>query len=179
VRRLIPIALFLPLLVGCGNRNLILTVDILSFMDPASKVVDYTIPVPVPNDTVEVFSDSLNLLQGVGDVTRAVAASMDLAASFDNTSGAATGDLLIYVASANAADPFTTTPFADVPFQLFPGQVTNVSTHVEASAALAEVLTHDRAKVGVRVVFNGTAFPIQGTETLTKLQATVIMKKDL
>lgn len=179
MRRLILIALFLPLLAGCGNRNLILTVDILSFMDPASKVVNYSIPVPVPNDTVEVFSDSLNLLQGVGDVTRAVAASMDIAASFDNTSGAATGNLLIYIASADSSNPFTTTPFADVPFQLFAGQVTNVSTHVEASAALAEVLTHDRAKVGVRVVFNGTSFPIQGTETLTQLQATVIMKKDL
>lgn len=180
MRRLTLIALFLPLLAGCGNRNLIMTVDILSFMDPATRQVDYgPIPSGFPNDTIEVFSDSLNLLQGVGDVTRAVAASMDLAASFDNTSGAATGDLLIYLASADSTDPFTTTPFADVPFQLFAGQVTNVSTHVEASAALAEVLTHDRAKVGVRVVFNGTAFPIQGTETLTKLQATVIMKKDL
>lgn len=179
MRRLTLIALFLPLLAGCGNRNLVLTVDILSFMDPASKVVNYSIPVPVPNDTVEVFSDSLNLLQGVGDVTHAVAASMDIAASFDNTSGAATGNLLIYIASANASDPFTTTPFADVPFQLFAGQVTNVSTHVEASAALAEVLSHDRAKVGVRVVFNGTSFPIQGTETLTQLTATVILKKDL
>ena len=179
MRRLIPIALFLPLLVGCGNRNLILTVDILSFMDPGSKVVDYSIPAPIPSDTVEVFADSLNLLQGVGDVTRAVSASMDIAASFDNTSGAATGDLLIYIAAADAANPFTTSPFADVPFTLLPGQVTNVSTHVEASAALAEALTHDRAMVGVRVVFNGTSFPIQGTETLTQLTATVIMKKDL
>jgi len=179
VRRLIPIALFLPLLVGCGNRNLILTVDILSFLDPASKVVNYNIPVPIPSDTVEVFSDSLSLLQGVSDVTRAVAASMDIAASFDNTSGAATGDFLIYIASADSSDPFTTTPIADVPFQLLAGQVTNISTHVDASPALAEALTHDKAQVGVRVVFNGTAFPIQGTETLTKLTATVIMKKDL
>ncbi|HZI89005.1 MAG TPA: hypothetical protein VFD83_00975 [Candidatus Polarisedimenticolia bacterium] len=172
-------ALLVPLLAGCGNRNLVLTVDILSFMDPASKVVNYSIPAPIPSDTVEVFADSLNLLQGVGDVTNAVAASLDLAASFDNTSGAATGDLLIYIASANASDPFTTTPFADVPFTLLPGQITNVSTHVEASPALAEALTHDRAMVGVRVVFNGTSFPIQGTETLTQLQATVILKKDL
>ena len=71
------------------------------------------------------------------------------------------------------------TPIADVPFQLLAGQVTNVNTHVDTSPALAEVLTHDRAKVGVRVIFNGTSFPIQGTETLTKLTATVVMKKDL
>jgi hypothetical protein len=179
VRRLIPIALLLPLLVGCGNRNLILTVDILSFMDPGSRTVNYNIPVPIPSDTIEVFSDSLNLLQGVSDVTQAVAASLDIAASFDNTSGAATGNLLIYFAAADAADPFTTTPIADVPFTLLAGQVTNVSTHIDASPALAEVLTHDRAKVGLRIIFNGTSFPIQGIETLTQLTATVIMKKDL
>ena len=108
-----------------------------------------------------------------------MAASLDIAASFDNTSGAATGNLLLYIASADSSNPFTTTPIADVPFQLLPGQVTNVSTHVDASASLAEALTHDKAEVGLRVIFNGTAFPIQGTETLTKLLATVIMKKDL
>jgi len=179
VRRLIPFALLFPLLAGCGNRNLILTVDILSFLNPSSKVVSYNIPVPAPSDTVEVFSDSLNLLQGVSDVTRAVAASMDIAASFDNTSGAATGSFLIYIASADSSSPFTTTPIANVPFTLLAGQVTNVSTHVDASASLAEALTHDKAQVGLRVIFNGTAFPIQGTETLTQLTATVIMKKDL
>ena len=179
MRRLIPLALLLPLLAGCGNRNLILTVDILSFLDPSTKVVNYSIPVPIPSDTVEVFSDSLNLLQGVSDVTRSVAASLDIAASFDNATGAATGDLLIYFAAASATTPFTTTPIADVPFQLFPATVTNVSTHIDASPALAAVLANDRAKVGLRVVFNGTSFPIQGIETLTKLTATVILKKDL
>jgi len=165
--------------MGCGNRNLILTVDILSFLDPASKVVNYNIPVPIPSDTVEVFSDSLSLLQGVSDVTRAVAASLDIAASFDNTSGAATGNLLIYIAAADSSNPFTTTPIADVPFTLLAGQITNISTHVDASASLAEALTHDKAEVGLRVVFNGTSFPVQGTERLTQLLATVIMKKDL
>ena len=79
MRRLIPIALLLPLLVGCGNRNLILTVDILSFMDPGSRTVNYGPIPPTPSDTVEVFSDSLNLLQGVSDVTRVMSASLDVA----------------------------------------------------------------------------------------------------
>ncbi|HMI32192.1 MAG TPA: hypothetical protein VK527_10700 [Candidatus Limnocylindrales bacterium] len=180
MRRLIPIALLLPLLAGCGNRNLILTVDILSFMDPSTRTVDYgPIPSGFPNDTVDVFSDSLNLLQGVGDVTNVVSASLDVAASFDNATGSGTGDVLIYFAAADSATPFTTTPVADIPFQLLAGQITNVSTHVDASPALAEALTHDRALVGVRITFNGTTFPIQGTETLTQLRATVVMKKDL
>ena len=179
MRRLIPIALLLPLLVGCGNRNLILSVDILSFMGPSTRVVNYNVPVPIPSDTVEVFADSLHLLQGVGDVTRVAAASLDIGASFDNATGAATGNFLIYFAAADSATPFTTTPIANIPFQLLPGQITNVNSHIDASPALAEVLTHDRVKVGLRVIFNGTAFPIQGTETLTKLLATVVLKKNL
>jgi hypothetical protein len=180
VRRLIPIALLLPLLAGCGNRNVILSVDILSFMDPSTRIVNYgPIPSGFPNDTVEVFSDSLSLLQGVGDLTRVASASLDMAASFDNTSGSGNGDILVYFAAADSTTPFTTTPIADVPFQLLAGQITNVSTHVDASPALAAVLTHDRAKVGLRLIFNGTSFPIQGTETLTKLLATVVLKKDL
>ena len=179
-RLLIPIALLLPLLVGCGNRNLILTVNILSFMDPSTRTVNYDpIPMGFPNDTIEVFSDSLNLLQGVSDVTQVASASLDIAASFDNATGDATGDVLIYFAASDSATPFTTAPIADVPFTLLAGQVTNVSTHIDASPALAEVLTHDRALVGLRIIFNGTSFPIQGTETLTQLTATVVMKKDL
>ena len=179
MRRLIPIALLLPLLAGCGNRNLILTIDILSFMDPATRAVNYGPIPPSPSDTVEVFADSLNLLQGVGDVTRVASASLDVAASFDNASGAATGDFLIYFAAADSANPFTTTPIADIPFQLLAGQISNVNTHVDTSPVLAEVLTHDRAKVGLRIIFNGTSFPIQGRETLTKFAATVVLKKDL
>ncbi len=182
MRRIIPIAILaaVPLLSGCGNRNLILTVDILSFLDPSSRVVNYgPIPAGFPQDTIDVFSDSLNLLPGVGDVTNVASASLKVGASFDNASGAADAEFLVYFAAADSSDPFTTTPIADIPVQLLPGQITNVSTQVDASPALAEALTHDRTKVGLRLVFSGTSFPVQGIETLTQLTAIVVLKKDL
>ena len=181
MRRLLPIALLLalPLSAGCGNRSLILTVDILSFMDASSRSIAYgPIPSGLP-DTVDVFSDSLNLLQGVGDVTQVASASLKIGASFDNTTGAANARFLVYISSADSTDPFTTTPIADIPVQLLPGQVTNVSTEITSSPALADALTHDKAKVGVQLIFTGTSFPVQGTESLTQLTAIVVTKKDL
>jgi hypothetical protein len=182
VRRFLAIAILtaLPLVCGCGNRNLILTVDVLSFLDPSSRQESYgPIPSGFPQDTVDVFSDSLNLLPGIGDLSRVASASLKVGASFDNASGAANAEFLVYFAGADSSDPFKTTPIADIPVQLLPGQVTNVNTEIDASPALAEALTHDRAKVGIRLVFSGTSFPVQGVETLTQLTAIVVLKQDL
>lgn len=181
MRRLFPIAILLalPLFAGCGNRSLILTVDILSFMDSSSRSLDYgPIPAGFPVDTVDVYSDSLNLLQGVGDVTEVASATLKVGASFDNATGAADGRFLVYISSADSTDPFTTTPVADIPVQLLPGQITTMSTEIASSPALADALTHDKAKVGVQLIFAGSSFPVQGTETLTQLTAIVVTKKD-
>ena len=181
MRRFLWIAILAALpLAGCGNRNLILTVDVLSFMDPASRQTSYgPIPSGVPVETVTVFQDSLSLLQGVGDLSRVASASLKVGASFDNTSGTANVEFQVYVAPETAASPFSVPPIADLPVQLLPGQVTNVNTTINASPILADALTHDRAKVAVRMIFTGTTFPIQGTETLTELTAIVVLKQDL
>src|SRR6266850_3514639 len=78
VRRWILPVLVLPaLLGGCGDRNLILTVDILSFLDPAARSTSYgPIPAGIPATSVDVVNDSLNLLQGLHDVTKVVSASL-------------------------------------------------------------------------------------------------------
>jgi hypothetical protein len=183
VRRLLLAIVMLPALVaGCGDRNLILTVDILSFLDPSAKTTAYgPIPPGLPSTSVDVVSDSLNLLQGIGDVTRVVTASLRIGASFDNQTGSANGNFLLYIAPGDSADPFTTPPIASIPVSLLPGQVTNVNTEVSSSPALAAALTQDRAKFGLRLTFDtsGSAGFVQGTETLTELKAIVVTKKDL
>ncbi len=175
--------LLLPLLLGgCGDRSLILTVDVLSFLSPSDVSQSYTIPGGFSADTVDVASESVNLLPGVQDVTEVVSATLKVGASFDNQTGTASGVLLIYIASADSTGPFTTTPIASIPVSLTPNNVTNVSTEV-TSVALAEALVHDSARVGVRITFDTTATPplqfVTGTETITQLLAVVITKKNL
>jgi hypothetical protein len=182
MRRWILVLLMLPFLAaGCGDRSLILTVDILSFLDPADVTRPYgPIPAGLPATTVDVASEEVSLLPGVEDVTEVSSAKLEIGASFDNTTGTASAHLLVFITSADSADVFSTAPIADIPVSLTPGNVTNVSTEV-TSAALAEALVQDKVKIGIRISFDTTASlaPVQGTETITLLRATVITKKKL
>ena len=175
--------LLLPLLLGgCGDRSLILNVDVLSFLGPSESSQTYSVPGGMPSTTMDVASQSVNLLPGVQSVTEVASATLKIAASFDNQTGAASGTLLIYIASADSTDPFTTTPIASVPVTLTAGNVTNVSTEI-SSTQLAEALVQESARVGIRIDFDSTPTPplqfVSGTETITQLLATVVTKKSL
>jgi hypothetical protein len=170
------------LLGGCGDRSLILTVDVLSFLDPGDVSQGYSVPGGMPAASMDVASESVNLLPGIEDVTEIASATLSLAASFDNQTGAASGTLLVYITPADLSDPFSAPPVASVPVPLTPNNVTNVSTEI-TSAALAEALVQESAQVAVRITFDSTPTPplqfVAGTQTLTEIRATVITKKDL
>ena len=175
--------LLLPLAAaGCGDRSLILTVDVLSFLSTSDVSQSYSVPGGLPSTTMDVVSESLNLLPGVEDVTEVASASLKIGASFDNQTGNASGTLLIYIAPGDSTDPFTTTPIASIPVTLTPGNVTNVSTEV-SSIELARAMVSASARVGIRIKFDSTGTPplqfVTGTETITQLLATVITKKKL
>lgn len=183
MRRAAALLLLIPLLIaGCGDRSLILTVDVLSFLDPADVSQGYSVPGGMPTSTMDVASESVNLLPGVEDVTEIASATLNLAASFDNQTGDASGTLFVYITSADSADPYSAPPIASVPVALTPNNVTNVSTEI-TSAALAAALVQESAQVAVRITFDSTSTPplqfVAGTETLTQILATVITKKDL
>ena len=183
MRRASAFLLFAPLLLcGCGDRSLILTVDVLSFLQPSDVSQSYNVPGGVPATSIDLASQNVNLLPGVEDVTEIASATLHLEASFDNTTGTASDTLLIYIASADSTDPFSTVPIASVPVALTPGNVTNVSTDV-TSDALAAALVQESAKIGVRLTFDSTSTPplqmVAGTETLTQIRAIVITKKNL
>jgi len=183
MRRVLPFAFALALLAaGCGDRSLILTVNVLSFLDPSETSVAYSVPGGLPSATVDVADQTVNLLQGVDDVTDIASATLDIAASFDNQTGTATGTLLFYAVPSDTVSPFTSTPIASIPISLTPGTITNVSAQV-SSDALAQALVSDRARIGVRISLDTSATPalqfVAGTETLTQLLATVVTKKKM
>jgi hypothetical protein len=178
---LLLVASMLPL-AGCGDRSLILTVDVLSFLKPTDVSQSYTVPGGVPSTTMDLATQSVNLLPGIQDVTEIATATLHIEASFDNTAGTANGTFLLYIASADSTDPFVTAPIASIPVSLTPGNITNISTDV-TSAALAAALVQASATIGLRVTFDSTPTPplqtVAGTETITQLRATVITKQKL
>jgi hypothetical protein len=182
MRRALALLLILPLLmVGCGDRSLIVTVDILSFLDPGERAEDYNVPGGLSRIDVDVASDNLNLLPGIEDATDVVTATLDVQASFDNRTGSASGMLRLFMAPGNT-DPFTTAALDSLPVTLTPSTVTNVEKQI-TSRQLADALVQKSARIGVRVSFDtrATAFTdsVTGTMTISKLTATVITKKNL
>ena len=168
--------------VGCGDRSLILTINVLSFLDPSDVSTSYNVPGGLPNVTVDVADQPVNLLQGIDDATDVVSATLDIGASFDNQTGTASGTLLFYAVPSDTTPVFLSTPIASIPVSLTPGTVTNVSTRV-TSDALAQALVSDHARVGLRLTLDTSATPalqfVSGTETITQLVATVVTKKKM
>ena len=88
----------LAILAGCGNRNLILRVDLLSFLDPADTQAHYG---PVPgglSDSVTVTAARrINLLPGLKDVTVVQDVTVYVAGEFHNLTGTGSGTLKVFL----------------------------------------------------------------------------------
>jgi hypothetical protein len=185
VRRIIALLVLLSLALasgGCGDRSLVLTVNLLSFLDPAQRTQAYgPLPPNIAVQNVDVASQEVNLLEGLGDAVDVESASLRLGVRFANETGSATGSLRVYIAPADSADPYSVPPIADVPVTLTPGDTTHVATEVASSPALAAALTQSRAKVAVRLSVDTTGSPavLQGVETIEELVAIVVTKRSL
>lgn len=169
-------------LAGCGDRSLVLTVNLLSFLDPADRTAAYG---PIAPDVVtpglDVASQEVNLLQGLGDAVDVESATLRIGVRFENQTGSATGSIRVYIAPGDSADPFTVPPVADIPVTLAPNDTVHVATEVPSSPELAAALTQSRAKVGIRIFFDttGSLAPLQGVETSEELVAIVVTKRSL
>lgn len=177
---LLPLLAALVALPGCGDRSLVLTVNLLSFLSPADRTEAYgPIPPGVAASNVDVASREVNLLEGLGDAVDVESASLRIGARFENQTGSATGSLRVYIAPGDSADPFTVPPLADIPVTLAPNDTTHVATEIASSPELAAALTQSRAKVGIRISFDttGSLAPLQGVETSEELVAIVVTKR--
>jgi hypothetical protein len=168
--------------VQCGEKDLILTVDLLSYVGPEYISTEYgPVPPGTPATVFELIQVEADLLQGVDGATQVKSATLQVGADFVNESGSAAGSLAVFIASANDPEPFSTTPVADIPVTLQPGHTTTVSEVIPSTPELLEVLTTDEAWFAVRLTYNteGSAEDLRGVVTLTELTAVLVTKTDL
>ena len=177
-----PIALLIALaLAGCGNKNLILRVDLLSFLTSSETQAHYG---PVPgglSDSVTVTpSRQINLLPGIRDITTVSDVSIDAAGKFVNATGSGTGTVKIFV-SAAGTDPFTTdTSPIVLPITLAPATTDSVAVTINADSQLADLFLGDKAQLGIRVTLNSAVGPaLEGDFTLTRLRAVVTARQNI
>lgn len=174
------LALAVAPLAGCGDRNLVLNVDVLSFMS-ASQTAASVGPLPAMPGGVHVPESPLvdalevNLLEGLTSAVSVRDVAVRLAAEFADSTGAGAETLRVYV-SDPGVDPRTTIPVFSVPVALTPGRCDTVRASLQGDPRVAELFTRRRMKLTVTTALRG---PTSGADLnarvrLLGLDATVI-----
>ncbi len=167
---------------GCGDRNMILTVNLLSFIPPADRSGAYgPIPAGLVATSVDLVDQEVTLLPGLSSTVDVESASLRIAMRFENQTGSASGHVRIYLAPSDSTSPFGVPPLADVPVTLAPNDTVQVASEIASSPALAAAFTQVHARLGVRVTFDttGSLSVLQGTEATEELLGIVVTKRSL
>lgn len=126
VRRILALAATAALLAGCGDRNLVLKVDVLSFTPPASRQKDFgpipAIPGGLATGELPVVNDQhISLLAGLSDAATIKSVTLSYGALAIDFDGAGLDTVRVYMSDI-ATDPRTTPPVLTQAITLVPGQ---------------------------------------------------------
>lgn len=168
------------LFLGCGDRNLIMKVDVHSFLD-ASETEGFYGPVPagLTGSTTYTTARDVNLLSGVEGIVAVESVDISLSGVFDNATGA--GDALFVAVfrrpSGEAVDSLV------VPVRLEPAGRDTLEAQLTGSAALAELLTGSQVRLDLRLDLAADAppanlDPLAGEFALTRFLAVLVARRD-
>jgi len=158
------------LLVGCGDRNLVLKVDVLSYLDPQmTQVAVGPIP-PTPGGFVsgeqEVLSQDINLVDGMSSVAEVQGISISMSAEVADSTGSGADTLRLYL-SDPAVNPRSTAPVMVVPITLTPGVTDTVAVSVGGDTRVADLFTQKRLRLTMTTSFRG---PSSGPDLNARLK---------
>ena len=179
-RALIVLAAAALALSGCGDHNLVLKVDVLSYLDPALRAVAFG-PVPVApgglatGEQALVDDEAINLLDGLSSVAEVRTVSIRLAAFAHDSTGSGLDTLRIY-ASAEDTAPLATPPVVTLVVALAAGQDTTLDVTVPADARVAELFVKRKMRLSVTTSLRGpeSGDPLNGRVELRAFEAIVI-----
>jgi len=169
-------------LFGCGDRNLILGVDALSFTSAADRVVAFgpvpALPLPIRTGEIPVFNDiKVNLIDGTKQVMDVQSVTIAFAADIADSTGAGLDTLRVYM-SDQATSPVTTTPVATIPVTLVPGQHSPVGVLINGDPRVNALFAQQQVRVTVTTSLQGPASgqALNGRLTVTQLHADVVAR---
>lgn len=178
-------ALAAVMLAGCGDRQLVLNVDVMSWVDPASVSGSFG-PVPaVPGGLAsgeQTLLDGLEipLVEGFGQLTSVDIVTFRISAIVRDSTGSGADTLRLYL-SDPAVDPRTTPPVITLPIELQPGVTDTVLATADGDERVARLFVDGALKLSlttsVRGPANGDA--LNGSFRLNAIDATVIASRKL
>ena len=176
-RAFIVIAVAALALAGCGNHNLVLKVDVLSYLSAAQKNITVG-DVPegsLPGPVAIVPDMTINLVDGLNDAAKVRSVTLSLGGLVTVGSGSGSGRFKLYM-SGEGVDPLTTPSVMNVPVTFSAAQPGVVAVETAGSAAVAELFTQKNLHLAMVLDSLVIAAPgvTQMSVTLNKLEAIVI-----
>jgi hypothetical protein len=167
-------------LAGCGDHNLVLKVDILSYLDPELRSVAFG-PIPatpgglVTGEQAIVQDETINMLEGLNGVAEVEAVEITMTVIARDSTGSGVDTLRVYV-SDDATAPLATQPIIEQVVTLTPGQTDTVSTTVSGDRRVADLFVQRSMRLSVTTSGRGpeTGDALNGAVELSKLEAVVI-----
>lgn len=170
------------LLAGCGDRSLILKVDVLSYMQPSQTRVAFGPIPPAPGglssgEIALIDDEHINLLTGIGDVVTIDAVTISMATVAVDSTGSGEDTLRVYL-SDEATDPRSTTPvfFQTLVFQ--PGVTDTVRVTVDGDSRVAQLFAGKKVRLTATTSLHGPASgpALNGRLQLIALDAVVVAR---
>jgi hypothetical protein len=167
-------------LAGCGDHNLVLRVDVLSYLDPGMRVAVFGPIPPAPGgiatgEQVLVDDEEINLLDGLSGVAEVQSVEITMAVIARDSTGSGVDTLRVYASDAETA-PRSTSPVVERVLTLSPGVTDTVSVTVAGDQRVADLFVQRRMRLSVTSSGRGpeSGDPLNGSVELSALEAVVI-----
>jgi hypothetical protein len=175
MRRIVLLAAAAGVLAGCGGKNLVLKVDVLSFASPASRQVDFgsipAIPGGFATGEIAMVDDQhVSLLQGLSDAAVIKSVTLSFAALAIDYDGAGQDTVRIYM-SDEQTDPRTTAPVLSQAISLTPGQTDTLSAVIGDDPRVIALFKEKALRLSVTTSLRG---PSSGNDLSGQLRFTAI-----
>ncbi len=176
-RALILVAVAALALAGCGDHRLVLTVDVLSYLDESQTNVQIgalpagELPAPVPI----VDDHTINLISGMGDVAEVQSVTLRLGGQLGAATGSGSGRLKLYL-SDESTPPLTALPVLNAPVQFAAGTPGIISAEAACPPEVAALFLKHKMRMALVIDSAVVAAPgaTDVTMTLQQLEAIVI-----
>ena len=170
----------LAVMAGCGDRRLVLKVDVLSYMSPSQTQAAFG-PVPafpggIASGEQPLVDDAqINMFQGLTDVTDIQRVSIAMSAVVMDSTGSGVDTLRVY-ASDPATSPMSTAPILMAPFALVAGVTDTVEVVLDGDQRINDLFAGKKMRLSVTTSLRGpsSGADLNGRIRIRALDAVVI-----
>jgi hypothetical protein len=184
MRRLLALLLAVSLpLAGCGNRHLVVNVDVLSYMDPSLTDIPLG-PLPAypgglyTGEQEIIKNIEVNLVDGTSSVSEVQSVAIAMMAIASDSTGAGSDTLRLYLCQLDE-DPLSTDPAVTLPITLTPGQVDSVRIDLGTDSRVAELFSGKRMRLTLTTALRGpdSGEDLNARVKVASLTATVVASR--